>query len=138
MKKRKVVVIVLICITVFCLLLFAAFLLLRNLTPAYTPPLVLIHRPFNHEKVYVGEGVIAHITAEDLDGLTSLALWVDDQLIDTRAFEPDEAVEKIVLDSHVVQYFANGLIDDVLDGFRHMIERGYRGKNMSPHVGSHG
>jgi len=99
MKKRNLVVIVLICVVVLCLLLFAAFLLFRNLTPTYSPPLVLIHRPNNHDQVPVGEGFIVHITADDPDGLAALEFWADNELIDIREVESDEPVEKIVLSS---------------------------------------
>jgi len=48
-------------------------------------PLVLIHDPFNHDQVSVGEGVTVHATARSDNGLTHMELWAGDTLVAVHA-----------------------------------------------------
>jgi LysM repeat protein len=52
-------------------------------------PLVLIHSPFNRERVETGDGVLIHASARLEDGINQLELWVDDTLIASRDVSDD-------------------------------------------------
>ncbi len=71
-------------LAVLCVLAYLLYSFAMDRHAFNSRPLVLIHSPFNHDQVRVGEQVLVHATARAGNGLARVELWVDDVLVATR------------------------------------------------------
>ncbi len=98
MKKRKTFLILASLLVILCLLALGAFFIIQNIRQtAGPPPLIQIHRPTNHEQLLSGKGILIYATAESAEGMKTLELWVDGELISKKEISQDERIAKLVL-----------------------------------------
>jgi len=104
MKKRKWLLISFIILVALCLLAFGTFFLIRLINQGKTPPLIQIHKPYNHEQLPIGRGIIIHATADAQDGMKSMELWVDNKKLSAVEVNEDEPSPKLVLSAGWTPY----------------------------------
>ena len=84
MRRLRVLLVGLLVLAVVCVACVAAvqlgFLAMRG-GLLRDRPIVLIHRPLQHQQVLLGEGLIVHATARDSSGVDRMELWVDGEQI---------------------------------------------------------
>jgi len=98
MKKRKTFLVVGILLVIICMLSLGAFLIFQNIQqPAGPPPLIQIHRPYNHEQLLSGKGILIYATAASDQGMDTLELWVDGILVSEKASPEDVSLSNLVL-----------------------------------------
>ncbi len=104
MKKRKWLLISIIILVILCLFAFGTFLVIRLINQGKAPPLIQIHKPYNHEQLPIGRGIIIHATADAQEGMESMELWVDNKKLSAVKVNKDEQSQKLVLSAGWVPY----------------------------------
>jgi len=85
-------------LAVLCLVAYLLYSFWMDKRAFNSRPLVLIHSPYNHDQVRVGERLLIHASARADNGLDHMELWVDDTLVATQE-APEADLTTLVLSS---------------------------------------
>lgn len=75
---------------IVCLIITAIFLFVQRAQARSERPLVLIHSPYPHQIIDLGQGIAIHATARSATGINEMELWIDDQLLAAQGASSDE------------------------------------------------
>jgi hypothetical protein len=89
---------VLLTLLVLAAVMFVGFRYITLRVKAGIPiPIVLIHRPYNHQEVSLEKGIAIHATARAEDGISRMELWVDGKFITAQEAPESGPISPLIL-----------------------------------------
>jgi len=73
-------------------------------------PLVLIHSPWNNDRIQIGERIVVHATAREDQGLKRIELWANGVLIDTKEAPQSNPTNLVISSDWTPTYSGQHLI----------------------------
>ena len=90
MKNKNYIWPLLLVTFIVCLIFIVIFLFIQRAQAKFDRPLVLIHSPYPHRIIDLGQGTAIHATAHSATGIKEMELWIDDQLLATQGASGDK------------------------------------------------